>query len=222
MCFEVVLDYFASLFSSLHHLPCCFTRWHYEVLQNYRILFLITCHHQHINLLSLELQKLLLPCTFQRLPQEGAKNLCKTSRLVILYWLNIRSLLYGNQTHLNQQFLNLYGMSDIKSQISQPSWDEYKSVPRASLREATETREWTHRRLILIFKVRRRTGCGVSHQSLSEMCENLWLSHKAGKSFCHTLNNMLKGLYKSIHLTQNNGASFILLFLFALHMHFFL
>ena len=75
-----------------------------------------------------------------------------------------------------------------------------------SLREDMETRERAHRSFLLIFKVRRRTDGGVSHQSLNEMCENLWLSHKARGSFCHTPNDMLKGQYRSIQPTENNGA----------------
>lgn len=66
--------------------------------------------------------------------------------------------------------------------------------------------------LLLIFKVRRRTDCSVSHQSLNEMCENLWLSHKAGGSFCHTPNEMLKGQYKSIQPTENNDAQSFTIF----------
>ena len=106
----------------------------------------------------------------------------------------------------SQHLLNVHGRFDIKSEIFQSSSDEYKSVPRASLRENMETREWAHRSLLLIFKVRRRTDSGVSHQPLNEMCENLWLSHKAGGSFCHTPNGMLKGQSKSIQPTENNGA----------------
>lgn len=83
-----------------------------------------------------------------------------------------------------------------------------------------KTREWAHRSLLLIFKVRRRTDCGVSHQTLNEMCENLWLSHRAVGSSCHTPNGMLKGHYKSIQPTENNGAR-LLLFLFIVHLYAF-
>lgn len=78
---------------------------------------------------------------------------------------------------IDSEVLSSLRGSDIKSKFSWSGWDEYKSVPQASLREDMETREWAHGCLLLIFKVRRRTDCGVSHQP---MCENLRTSHEAG------------------------------------------
>lgn len=97
----------------------------------------------------------------------------------------------------------------------QSSSEEYKSVPRAFFRENTDPREWAHGSILLIFKVRRRrTDSGVSHQPLNDMCENLWASQEVQESFCHTPNSMLKGQYKSIQPTENNGTWWAEVFLF--------